>query len=347
LSVAQPLKDDLDTLTSATGVSGCEDEVMALTQELLRPLVDTLTFDKAGNLVGFLSATEPPPSGSAPLVCWCAHIDEVGLIVTGHTGRFLTFQPIGNLDARVLPNAQVEVLAEPRRPGVVTCLPPHVLADGDSSRAFTMDELLIDIGLTAEETARIPVGTRAVYRRGLNGLQNAATGPALDNRACFAVMLDALRSLGTRRRFDLMVCATTAEEAGRVGAMSLDTRDCATCIVLDVTYAHMPGLPQDHTVPRRAAAIGVGPNITRKLSDMAAETAQRHGIPFSREVLPSDTGTDAWVIQLSKGGVPTLLLSLPILSMHTPAETVYWDDLEHLSALLAQVTINIAAGAAE
>jgi endoglucanase len=340
------LRNDLKALVSVPGVSGCEDAALSAAEERLRPYVDTVMADKAGNLIGYLPANAKPDGRDAPLVCWCAHIDEVGLIVTGHADGFLAFKTIGNVDARVLPNAQVDVLTEPGRSGVITCLPPHVLGEGDSNRAFTLDELLIDVGLSSDNAATIPVGTRVCFRRGLtelNGLASAA--PALDNRACFAAMLEALRRLDDNRSYDLMVCATVGEESGAIGAASLDTKDCAACIVLDVTYAHMPGLPQDNTVSRRAVAIGVGPNITRRLSDMAIKTAVRHGIPFSHEVMPAHTGTDAWALQVSKNGVPTLLLSLPILSMHTPAETVWREDLDHLAGLLARVTEYIATDA--
>jgi endoglucanase len=340
------LKDDLYALVSVPGVSGCEAAARGAAAELLRPYVDTLAVDTAGNLIGFLAANaKRDTSPDVPLLCWCAHIDEVGLIVSGHKGGFLTFNTVGSVDARVLPNAQVDIASEPMRSGIVTCLPPHVLDAEDSKRAFTLEELWIDTGLRAEDAALIPIGTRAVFRRGLVELGGAAAAPALDNRACFTAMLEALRRLEKRRTFDLMVCATSAEESGRVGAASLDTKDCDACIVLDVTFAHMPGLPQTDTVPRRAAAIGVGPNITRRLSDIAVDTAVRHEIPFSREVLPADTGTDAWMLQVSKTGIPTLLLSLPILSMHTPVETAYWADICHLAELLARTSERISAEA--
>jgi endoglucanase len=48
------------------------------------------------------------------------------------------------------------------------------------------------------------------------------------------------------------------------------------------------------------------------------------------------TGTDAMDIQMSREGVPTGLIGLPLRYMHTPVETLAAVDVERAARLLAR-----------
>ena len=50
------------------------------------------------------------------------------------------------------------------------------------------------------------------------------------------------------------------------------------------------------------------------------------------------TGTNGWEMQISREGVATSVLSLPLKYMHTPIETLSLSDLEQTAQLLAAFT---------
>ncbi|NMA68866.1 MAG: M42 family metallopeptidase, partial [Desulfitobacterium sp.] len=72
-----------------------------------------------------------------------------------------------------------------------------------------------------------------------------------------------------------------------------------------------------------------------KIKEWMAETAQKKNIPFQWEVLEFG-GTDSGAIHLSRGGVPSGVISIPTRYIHSPSETIDQKDVENaLSLLLA------------
>ena len=48
------------------------------------------------------------------------------------------------------------------------------------------------------------------------------------------------------------------------------------------------------------------------------------------------TGTNADAVSVSRGGVETGLLSIPLRNMHAPNEVVFLEDIENTALLLAE-----------
>jgi endoglucanase len=71
------------------------------------------------------------------------------------------------------------------------------------------------------------------------------------------------------------------------------------------------------------------------------ETAKARKIDVQTEAAPTGTGTDANVMQVSRRGVATGLLSVPNRYMHTPVEVVSLADLENAALLLAEAVARI------
>lgn len=65
------------------------------------------------------------------------------------------------------------------------------------------------------------------------------------------------------------------------------------------------------------------------------DTAKEHEIPHQLDPIPGRSGTDAWAIQVTRQGIPTALLSIPLRYMHTPVEVVNTKDLERTGRLMA------------
>ena len=166
-----------------------------------------------------------------------------------------------------------------------------------------------------------------------------ATGKALDNRVSVVVLLQALRMLQKRSHaWDIVAVATVQEEIGLRGAKTATFGvEPDVGIALDVAYAEQPGASADEAIPMGTGpAIGMGPNLHPVLRKLLVDTAERNEIPFTVEVLPGNSGTDAWAMQVSQSGIPTALVSIPIRNMHTPAETVALKDIERSARLLAE-----------
>jgi endoglucanase len=85
----------------------------------------------------------------------------------------------------------------------------------------------------------------------------------------------------------------------------------------------------------KGPTIGIGPNCHIKLTEKIEEIAKYHEIKFQEEVIPKDSGTDGWAIQVSREGVPTAILLIPIRNMHSPVETLDLKDVERAGRLLA------------
>ena len=92
----------LARLSACRAPSGFEGEAARTAAELLAPLVDQVSIDRAGNVVGVRRCGRP----GARRLLLDAHLDEIGLIVTGVEEGFLRFRSIGGVDPRMLPDGR-------------------------------------------------------------------------------------------------------------------------------------------------------------------------------------------------------------------------------------------------
>ena len=300
-------------LCALPGPSGFEGQAARAALELLRPLVDEAFLDRMGSVVGVLRCGRE----GAKKVLLDAHLDEIGFLITGHEEGFLRFAPLGGVDPRMLPDRELTILTQPPVVGVVSCLPPHIQSREDMDQSVAIQDLYLDVGLDQETArARIPVGTPAVYRAGCTPLgDKLLCGKALDDRACFAILLDALERLRDRELdVDLYVLGSTQEE----------------------THGDSPDASKDKTFPLGGGpVIGLGPNCTRWMARRLERKAEELGLDVQLEVMAGSSGTNGWPMQISREGIATAVLSLPLRYMHTPIETVHRDDLDHTAQLLA------------
>lgn len=333
------MRKALERLCTAGGPSGFEGPAAEIAAQLLRPLTDEVNVDRLGNVIGVKRCGRP----GAKKLLLDAHLDEVGLIVTGHEEGFLRFQAIGGVDERILPDTQVTVLTDPPKFGVVTCLPPHVQTAEDKNSAIPLKKLFLDVGLSQEQAAaQIPVGTPVVCRSGFVPLgEDQVSGKAMDDRACFVTLLRALELLqGQDLDVDVYVLGSTREETGGAGALTATFSAAPDwCVAVDVTFGMAPGCPKDQCCQVGGGpAIGVGPGMTRWMSERMVEKAKANGIPCQLELMEGNTGTNGWGMQTVREGIATAVVSLPEKYMHTPVETVKLSDLEDTAKLLAAFT---------
>ena len=332
----------LKELSETPGVSGHEESIRAGVSSRLAPLVDELFVDALGNLICCKRGSGSP----SRRVMLAAHMDEIGLIVTKLEQGFLRFAPVGGVDVGALPAQEVVVHGSSDLPGLIGSRPPHVLSAEERQKPFTHTDLFIDVGLSAADlAASVAVGDFVSMRRAAVRLgKGQATGKALDNRVSLVVLIDALRILQSRAHtWDIYPVVTVQEEVGLRGATTAAFQVTPEVgVALDVTYAEQPGATAEEALPMESGpAIGLGPNLHPKLRALFVAAAQRHEIPFTSEVLPGHSGTDAWAMQVSRAGIPTALLSVPIRNMHTTAESVALKDIERTARLLAETICDL------
>ncbi|MBS1252858.1 MAG: putative aminopeptidase YsdC [Anaerolineales bacterium] len=330
------IKQTLKQLTEAAGVSGYEHAVRRLTTELLTPLGDQVRQDAMGNVIALKRGAEPAPGR----IMLASHMDEIGLIVSKLDRGFLRFSQVGGFDPRVLPGQEVIVHGQEPLPGIIASRPPHVLSTKERKQVTPIHKLFIDIGLPHDRLADlVSVGDLITIKREALELQNGLmASKAVDDRASVAAILAALHDLQTiQHTWDVYAVATVQEEVGLKGAMtSTYNVNPDVGIALDVTFATQPGVKEEESIKLdKGCGIAQGPNIHPKVFHKLVSVAKKYEIPHQIEVPPGATGTDAWAMQVTRAGIPTALISIPIRNMHTSVEMLSFKDVERTGRLLA------------
>lgn len=332
----------LKRLCETPGVPSREQQIRRVVAEELRPLVDEVRVDKLGNTIGIKRGR------GQRKVMIAAHVDEIGFLVR-HVGPqgFLKLQPVGGFDARTLFAQRVMVHSSKggRLRGVLMpgAKPIHLMSPGESPQPPKLEEFFVDVGLSQEEAAEaVAVGDMVTLDRTVErvGTQNLI-GKSMDDRVGVFVMLEALRALRSNQ-VDVYAVATVQEEVGLRGATTSAYEIAPDVgIALDGTLAvDIPGSQDADVVSRlgKGAAIKVMDSsliCDPRLVEQFREIAQRENIPYQMEILPRG-GTDAGGIQRSRGGVPSITLSIPTRYVHTVNEMVAESDVQACIDLLAR-----------
>jgi len=305
--------------------------------ELLRPFSDEVRIDRLGNVIGVKRCGV---AGAKKLLL-DAHLDEVGIIVTGIEEGFLRFHTLGGIDTRLLPAREIRLLTDPPVSGFVTCLPPHVLEKGEEDKAIPLDKLFLDIGLNQSQAERmVKIGTTGVFQSEMKILgEHQVSARAIDDRAGFAVLLRAaelIQSVG-QAGVDIYFLGSVREETNGAGAITAAYGiQPDWCVAVDMTHGRTPDAPREETFPLGGGpAVGVGPNMTKTWCERLITLAQERKIPYSIEVMAGNSGTNGWHFQVSREGIPTAVLSVPVRYMHSPVETVDLRDIESTAQLLS------------
>jgi endoglucanase len=158
-------------------------------------------------------------------------------------------------------------------------------------------------------------------------------------------VLEKLAEAG-RTQASFTFVATTQEEIGTRGAITAAHHvNPQVALAFDVTHAtDYPGIAATKygkIVCGEGPVIARGPNINPVVFDLLVAAAKAEGIPYQIEAEPSVTGTDARAIQVTRAGIPTGLISIPLRYMHTPTEVISLDDLTNAARLITVFTRNL------
>jgi putative aminopeptidase FrvX len=336
-----PTPELLRTLLSAPGPSGYETAAAAAWRDAAAAFAQ-VSVDGLGSSVARVKGT-----AAGPLLAIVGHVDEIGVHVTHiDDDGFLRFGGVGGWDPIILVGQRVTLLTrEGPLDGVIGKKPIHLMKDEERKKVPELKDLHIDVGARDgdDARARVRIGDVAVIAgEPLELAGGHLVSRALDNRIGCYVALEAARLVAQAGGApgDVAAVAAVQEEitfaGSRTTAFSLDP-DLA--IVVDVTFAtDQPGVELGELTKH---PLGSGPSIMRgstihpRVFELLHETAEAEGIPFTVASSARATGTDADAIHLSRAGIPTALVSVPLRYMHSPVEMARLDDVEHAARLLA------------
>jgi len=339
----------LERLLTAPGPSGQE----ALPAEVWRRAA-TPVGAVSGDVHGS-SWVRVPGTAGGPLLAVIGHIDEIGVVVTyaGDDG-LLAVRGLGGWDPHVLLGQRVEILTRAGSlPGVVTARRSK-RKPGEERKPVSFDDLFLDVGARNGEEARSLVrpGDAAVIAGApLELRNNRIASRALDDRIGAYVALEvARRAAEAGTPGDVAALAVVQEEVGdfagsRTVAWELEPE---VAIAVDVTHATdvRGGDPEEEGEHKlgQGAVLMRGPSIHPRVFELLYETAEAEKIPFSVEISRGHTNTDADAVYVSRRGVATGLVSVPLRSMHTPVETVQLDDVEAAISLIVAFARRLEPG---
>lgn len=324
----------LTELCAQRGVSGDEQSASEKAAQLLREYADVTT-DAFGNVYGTVGTHDE----NKQTLMLEAHIDEIGMIVTYITDDgFLKISPCGGTDERVLTAQQVTVCGKECITGIVTSIPPHLQKDGDSGDTGSF---YVDIGMTKQQAEKVvSLGDRVLVENKLEIMrEHIVTSKALDDRSGVAAVLFALDKLkGKQTAYNISVLFAAQEETGERGAQTGSftlAPDLAVAVDVSFGKTHFES-DEDCGIMGKGTMIGIAPSLCKELSQNFITTAQKNNIPYQIEVMSGKTGTDADKISVTKSGVKTVTLSIPLKYMHTPVEVIDLRDIDYTASIIAE-----------
>ncbi|MGB0715766.1 MAG: M42 family metallopeptidase [Phycisphaerae bacterium] len=336
----------LQALQETPSPSGYEQPVQRIVRKRMKAYADSIETDVHGNVTVALNPK------ATTRVMLAGHCDQIGLQIRHIDDRgYLYFGAIGGIDPSVLPGLNVSIHAEGGPvPGVIGRKPIHVMKPEERGAKVELQNLWIDIGAKNKEEASktVRIGDAATFDLKMTRLgDDLAASPAFDNKCGLFVVMEALRLCSTKKlRCGLFAVSTVQEEIGLRGARtSAHAIDPAVGIAVDVTHA--TDCPDLDKRQHGDIKLGGGPVITRganvnpKLEALILQTAKQKKIPHQMDGTPGGTPTDANVMQLTRSGVATALISVPNRYMHTPIEVISLSDLEKTAKLIAETVCQI------
>jgi endoglucanase len=341
----------LTELLHARSPSGSESEAQEVFDRHVKPAADAYRNDAIGNRIATLN-----PSGD-PVLMLAGHMDELGLMVTYvNKEGFLYFKTIGGHDRTVISGRRVVIqTAGGPVKGVTGKRAVHLMDEADRKKVPEIHEIWIDIGAASkkEALARVAVGDVATYDHEfelIHGTIGAAR--AFDDKVGAYIVGETLIRLSREKRRPaarVVAVATAQEEIGVRGATTSGYLvDPHLAVAVDV--GHATDHPDCDNRKFGEVKLGGGPvicrgpNINPRIFEKLARAAKKARIPHQFEGAPGPTGTDARAIQMSRGGVATGLIHIPLRYMHTPSEIADLMDVENAVKLLVAFALALEPG---
>jgi len=344
-----------EELSNLIGVSGYEDEVGNFILTIIEEegLADKAWKDPLGNILAIINGQQ-----NDARILFDAHTDEIGLMIS-HIDKkgFLRFVPVGGWDTRIMLGQSVVIISDSgdEYHGIIGSIPPHLSSASERKKVVTIDKMYIDIGMTSREeveSSKINVGTVGTLIAPFLELpNNMVRGKAFDDRTGCNVLIHLMRNMKNREglKETLLFNFATQEEIGRFGAVTGAYKlDPTMAIAIEnTTAADVPDIKPSN-IP---VYIGKGPAISVAdksiisspyMNKRLIENAKLGMIPYQIKK-PMYGKTDAGMIQLTREGVKSTVVSVPCRYIHSPTSLLKLDDIYYTIELLKAFILNKAS----
>lgn len=334
----------LELLSNNNGVSGFEYTLQDSIKNAFKEYSNDIKVDALGNVIILKKGRE----GKVKLML-AAHMDEIGLMVKHiEDNGFLRFTNIGGIDPRTILGQEVIVHGSKDLFGVIGSKPPHLQEKSEQDKAIKMEDMTIDIGLSKQDVSKfVSIGDTITVKRNLIELNNnRISGKALDDRAGIATLYECIKVLSKLdHEADIYFVTTVQEEVSMAGALtSCYSINPDLGIAVDVGFGTTPELNKSNSIELgKGPGITLGGNIHPGLRKKLVEVAKEYNIPYQMEITPGPTGTDARAMQITREGIPSLVLSVPLRYMHTSVEVLDMQDVKNTGKLLAFFIASISS----
>jgi putative aminopeptidase FrvX len=343
----------LKAITEAPSPSGYEQPAQKVFRGYIQEYVDEVHTDVLGNTSGLIRSV----GKGGPTIMLSGHCDEVGFMVQYiDENGFLYFAPIGGVDDHLLPGKRVWIHTQ-KGPlmGVVGRKPIHLIDPKDREKVVKIHNQFIDIGAKDKKEAKkwVKIGDPVTFAGGLEKLLgDRVVSRGFDDKVGSFVVAEVLRRIGEQKERPRCVVygvSTVQEELGLRGATT-SAYQIQPDVGIAVEVGHATDYPEMEKKRVGEYKLGEGPiiargaNINPLVYEILVKTAQKKRIPIQIFGAPRATGTDANVIQLSRKGVATGLVTVPLRYMHTPTEVLSLKDLEAVCQLLVSFIYELKEG---
>ncbi len=322
--------------------TGFEHHGQKLWLDYIGPYIDDWQLDNYGTAYGIINP------GREFKVVIEGHADEISWFVNYISeDGFINVIRNGGSDHSIAPSKKVNIHTDKGIvKGVFGWPAIHTRKGKDANISPTLENIFIDVGAKNKAEVKkmgVHVGCVITYEDKMSILNDRyVVGRALDNKLGGFCIAEVARLLHERKKFlpfSLYIVNSVQEEVGLRGAeMIADTIKPNMAIVTDV--CHDTRTPLINRKKQGDIKAGQGPSLTyapavhNKLLNFIIDTAERKKIPFQRQAASRSTGTDTDAFAYSNGGVPSVLISLPLRYMHTTVEMAHKDDIENVIKLI-------------
>ena len=316
------------------GVSGDEIRIKNIIKKEIKNHVDSITTDKLGNMIAI-------KKGKKPVLMLAAHMDEIGLMIKHiRENGTMSFSVVGGLEPLVLLGQLVTIITRKGKKIKAVITTKELSADHEVKKLPDSIHMFIDTGLTLNQLkkAGIEVGTYVGFEQStefLGNSKNMIVGKAIDDRIGCYILIELIKKL-KKTPYEVNYVFTVQEEVGLYGSKtSAYQLNPDWAIAIDTTNSNEHNIEITRTV-------GMGPCLKYKdaellsnqlLDDWIMDLARKNKIPIQPEV--SDFGsTDAMSMSVSKGGIPTTVISIAVKNIHSAVSICEMNDIKNTIKLL-------------
>ena len=333
-------------LVTTHGATGDEQAVQEVVRQYVQDFADEVKTDVLGNVIAVRN-----PEGKLRVLL-DGHCDQIGLGVRDiDKNGFIYVHSLGGWDIQNLIGQHVTIWTK-KGPvlGVIGRKPIHLLEVEERGKVSKLDDIWVDIGVGSKEEAeaKVDLGDTITIRTFLTELDNDLTAScAMDDRCGVWVVMEALRRIDPAKlKCAVYAVSATQEEEGYRGAKPAAFGiDPHVGIAVDVTHAtDCPTVDPNKSGEvkiGKGPVIERGPNFSPIVVDRFCEQAEANGISYQLCANGRPGGTDTFVIQMTRDGVASGLISIPNRYMHSPVEVISLRDMEAAAELIARFIENL------